>query len=277
MKNSLPIKSSHFLVLIALIMFSCKAKIRLFNFDTEAIKIGNLVENVEANYINQTELSVKFQIKFEKNEKKQVLQGLYRIKEDSIIWLSIGPTLGLEAVRGVLSEDTVAFINRMDKTYYNGNFDIIKRLLKIYIDYKIVENVLLNKLITSGNKEFTVDYIRNNYNYIVKNNRYTLIKKENQKRLKENLSLEEKIDSISIIPEIYKVERISYQNKGEKLTIYFNDFKKEKKELFPHNILLKYSNNGESTIFDIKIKQVSMGKNIKYPFKIPYKRYTEIE
>ncbi|HRS19114.1 MAG TPA: DUF4292 domain-containing protein, partial [Bacteroidales bacterium] len=81
------------------------------------------------------------------NPKPIQIKGTIRVKKDSIIWVSITPALNIEAVRCVLTPDSVRYINRIDKTYYEGGYDIIQKITAVPMNYSALQSVLLNEMI----------------------------------------------------------------------------------------------------------------------------------
>lgn len=260
-----------------IIITSCKAKHGIFSGYNKEIKIYNLLENIEKNYSDFNTISVKFQIKYEKNEKKQIIHGIYRIKRDSLIWVSMGPTVGMEVFRAVLYNDSISFINRFDKTYYSGNYSYIKELFKISFNYRNIENILSNKLVFIDKyNSLWKDYLIKNYDYEIRNEKYFLI--SNKKKYGEENILNSLMDTIIILPVIYKIEKLNWtENKlNRKFSIEFSNFKKVKEDFFPNNMKFNIKEDKVNIVLNIKIRQISIDKKLKYPYKIPNKKYKRI-
>ena len=46
------------------------------------------------------------------------LSGQLRIRKDSLVWLSVTATMGMEVLRAKISNDSVWIVNRLEKTYF---------------------------------------------------------------------------------------------------------------------------------------------------------------
>ena len=57
-------------------------------------------------------------VEYSEDKGKTSLKGQLRIQSDSLIWLTFSPALGIEAARVLLTNDSVKFINRLNKTYF---------------------------------------------------------------------------------------------------------------------------------------------------------------
>jgi len=269
-----------FLIVLSVIgLTSCKAKFKLFKTDTEEIKINSLITNIENYYVDYNSISVKFQVKFENENKRQILHGIYRIKKDSLIWLSMGPSLGIEIIRGVMDKDSLKFINRYNKTYYIGSYDYLKKISNADFNYKSIENILSNKIIFENNTSiFWKDYLTKNYSYDISDRKYKLEKKEKVEIEDYTDSFIKALSEIVVLPDIYKIEEYNWndENSGRNLSIKYGDFKKVKDRYFPDNINVNIAEENDTVNFNLKLKQKSFDKKLKYPFKIPNKKYQRV-
>ena len=76
------------------------------------------------------------------------LSGQLRMRKDSIIWLSVTATMGVEVLRAKVSNDSVWLVNRLEKTYLAEPLDSLAQQLGEYrIDrLPMVQFVLLNNI-----------------------------------------------------------------------------------------------------------------------------------
>ncbi|MDJ0365654.1 DUF4292 domain-containing protein [Hymenobacter sp. H14-R3] len=65
-----------------------------------------------------------------------------RIRRDSAIWLS-GSLLGIEGVRALLTPDSVRVVNRLEKTYFAGDYAYLSQLLNVPVTYHQMQDILL--------------------------------------------------------------------------------------------------------------------------------------
>lgn len=72
------------------------------------------------------------------------LSGQLRIRRDSILWLSISATMGVEAVRAKVSNDSVWVINRLDKTYLAEPLDTFSALIGMPLSLSVIQSLLLD-------------------------------------------------------------------------------------------------------------------------------------
>ncbi len=72
------------------------------------------------------------------------LSGQLRMRHDSLIWLSVTATMGVEVLRAKISNDSVWILNRLEKTYLAKPLDSIAIQLGMPISIPWVENLLLD-------------------------------------------------------------------------------------------------------------------------------------
>ena len=72
------------------------------------------------------------------------LAGQIRMRKDSLIWLTVTATMGVEVLRAKVSNDSVSFINRMEKTYLAEPLDSVSAQLGIPLSLPWVQTMLLN-------------------------------------------------------------------------------------------------------------------------------------
>lgn len=90
-------------------------------------------------------LGVKGRLVYEDATRKFSSALSVRLRQDSLIWFSAAPALGIEVLRGVMDAHTLSFINRVQKTYYVYAYKELEEMLGHDISYAFVENLLLGQ------------------------------------------------------------------------------------------------------------------------------------
>jgi hypothetical protein len=70
------------------------------------------------------------------------------MKKDSIIWISVNALLGIEAVRAIITPDTVILANKIENTVQYRTFDYLKEVSKLPVDFRTLQDLII------GNKVF---------------------------------------------------------------------------------------------------------------------------
>lgn len=100
-----------------------------------------------------------------------------RAKKDSLIWFSLSPGLGVEAIRGLLSQEKIQIRNRMGTEDLNLSYAEFERRFGIKLSLGLVQNILWgdspfpasyeDRLIRVG-KKFELTQVRDQVRYFSK-------------------------------------------------------------------------------------------------------------
>ena len=90
-------------------------------------------------------MTAKVAIDVEGNGKAfENLSGQVRMRRDSLTWLSVTATMGVEALRVKISTDSVWMVNRMDKTYLAEPIDTLATQLGLPLSLPWIQTLLLD-------------------------------------------------------------------------------------------------------------------------------------
>jgi len=100
-----------------------------------------------------------------------------RAKKDSLIWFSLSPGLGVEAIRGLLSQEKIQILNRMGTEDINLSYAEFERRYGIKLSLGLVQNILWgdspfpasyeDRLVRVG-KKFELTQVRDQVRYFSK-------------------------------------------------------------------------------------------------------------
>ena len=72
------------------------------------------------------------------------LSGQIRMRKDSLIWLNVTATMGVEVLRVKVSNDSIWILNRMEKTYLAEPLDTVSAQLGMPLSLPLVQTLLLD-------------------------------------------------------------------------------------------------------------------------------------
>jgi hypothetical protein len=72
------------------------------------------------------------------------LSGQLRMRNDSLVWLSLTATMGVEVLRAKVSNDSIWMVNRLEKTYLAEPLDSVAVQLGIPISLPWIQTLLLD-------------------------------------------------------------------------------------------------------------------------------------
>jgi len=207
------------------------------------------------------------------NGKTNDLKINIRIRKDSAIWVSISAGVGLEAARVMLTKDSVMFLNRIDKTFFAGNYQFINRMINAQVDFDIVQALL------TGNDFKWYDY--QELKASIDNQSYQL-ESAHRRKLKKYSKLNEEMNviyqSIWLNPFTFKIERIKIKeikNNNKKIDAFYSNFKSINNQVLPMQYDITISAN-EDVVIDATLIKAELDDDLSFPFNIPSK-YEEIK
>jgi hypothetical protein len=211
--------------------------------------------------------SAKFSAEYSNEGKENSFNGQIRIRKDSLIWISLIPMLGIEAVRLMISQDTVKLINRLNNTYFIGDYEYVNRFLNTNIDYDLLQAFLLG-----NDLQF---YEEAKFRASIDRGEYKLSTGERQKLKKfvrnsqENLKIF--IQNIWLDPVNFKITRTDVKEirrDNIKLESTYGAFEAVEGQLFPRE--MNYIIWAVNTIrVKADFSRMVINVPLQFPFKIP--------
>ncbi|UJP63326.1 DUF4292 domain-containing protein [Mongoliitalea daihaiensis] len=115
--------------------FSCAKKPNLYTSD-------EIMQEFEGIYFDFEYLSSRGRIVLEESNGK-VTKGTinFRAKKDSVIWFSVTPGLGLEALRGIVTKDYIRIKDRLNGEDINMSFAEMKDRFDLNLSFDLIQNL----------------------------------------------------------------------------------------------------------------------------------------
>jgi len=234
-----------------------------------------LTNKLKEHEVKFDQFSAKFNVTYEVDRKKTNLSGNLRIDYDRIIWISITPALGIEAVRFMLTPDSIKYLNRMSNTYFLRDFAYINQLLNRTLDYDMVQSFLI------GN-DFSL-YESNTFKASVENQQYKLSTTDRRKLRRYVRQSEEEISipiqSIWLDPENFKVSKVllkEAERDNRRFVATYGEFEEIEGKLIPTSLDFKVEAEDNKIRIQISYSKIQFDQEQTYPFRIP-ENYTEIK
>lgn len=246
---------------LSLIFAACSKK-------TLSFKDAEIADEFAVNDLMFEYLTTNSKIKFSNDDKNLSATANIRLKKDSIIWVSITPGFGIEAARGIITKDSLIFINRMNKEYSAYNFEELSKEFNFNINFDLLQSVLLGDMPVEPDDE---DMVKKESNYYV-------VKQE-----KGPITINNFVDARSL-----KLERVAMQDRSKEevfgktrtrnntLTLRYNDFQMLSEQVFPYENLvsLDYQRDGKKRKTEIEIQHKKANitdEALRFPFSVPEK------
>lgn len=190
-----------------------------------------------------------------------------RIRKDSAIWISITPLLGIEAIRVLITRDSLMVLDRVHKVYKTRDYNYLEEVLKTDVNYDIIQAVVVGNYFPYLKNE----KLRSMYEdepYVI----LSTLNKRQSKRVQEEKDPSKPIIQDFWIDGNYRIakSRITDDKKDRWVEASYKNFLDVNSELFPGNLVVTISSTSP-TIIKIEYTKVTAGEPFSLPFSVPEK------
>ncbi len=270
---------------------------------SENIRPNKLYKYLEENKFEFNNLTLKFSAEIFSAESSETFSGIIRMQKDSIIWISLR-SYNIEGARICITQDSVKYLNRLDNTYYLGDFSFFTDKFQIDLDYNAIESILTNNFFFYPE---TVDTLKSVANFkpcddssfycmsSISQRKYTRyyvddkrpnrwerkLDKETADTIDNNLKYESNefvFQIVKVYPELFRVSDMYIENyiQQQSLYIFYDKLTKCGHQFFPYIMSIELFTPLFETKLVITIESVTINsESMSYPFKIADK-YTEL-
>ena len=264
---SLPV--AHCSLLIAIIFILCSCSTNKSTSSLRTLSANHILREVEDNRFEFDNLETKFNAKIEGNNIG--LKGQLRMQNDSAIWVSLSLKLGIEVARVMITEDSVKFINRTNKTYFVESVDKFQEQLPSEVTMQFLQDLLVgNDILSSKNDKFKVTIEDNNYK--LESDRKTFWITPKTFKIKSS-----QLSAVSSQRQWSKSvsESVSKSVSESTVSVNYDNFQEINGKLLPTKIILNFNEEFDINI-EIDYSEVKIGEELEFPFNIS-KKFNKIK
>lgn len=251
-KTLIKLLSRTLTVLILLFVLGCKSSKQISSSSELNTKLTakQLIKEHQKKEPKFKTLQARVKVDYVQGDKSQSHTINLRMEKDKTIWLSA--TLGI--VRAKITPENVSFYNKLDNTYFDGDFSLISDLLGTKLDFEKVQNILLGNAIYNLKDD--------SYNTDTHEGSYVLSPK-NQNQLFEIFYL--------LNPSHFKMDsqQLTQPLEQRMLEIDYKDYQEVDKQIVPQNVKVIALEKDFETIITMEFKSVSLNSDLNFPFRIP--------
>jgi len=246
-------------LLLLLLAFSCKTA-KTVSSDgeiTSDLSARQLIKNNTKNIANFTTLTARVKADYSRKDESKGTTINLRMEKDKTIWMSAPFSMA----KVLITPKKVSFYNKLDNTYFDGDFELLSDFVGTDLDFDKVQNILLGEALYDLKKEeFVASTFENSY----------LLQPKNQRDLFEIFYL--------LNPSHFKMDSQQFTQSIEKrhLQIDYKKYQEVEKQTLPQNIKIIALESYDETIIDLEYRSVALNEKIRFPFRIP-SGYKKIE
>ena len=257
-----------FSIFLSSVFFSsCSSQKKIIKAPIKEEGADYLFDKLKLNELRFDWFSSKFSANYKNKGESNSFDGQIRMRRDSVIWLSFTPLLGIEVFRMILTEDSVKFINRINNTYFIGDYNYVNKYLNTNIDFDILQSFMIgNDLSFYENGKFRASLDGDLY-------KLSTAERTKLKKFVRNSQEQLKIliQNIWIDPQSFKITRADVKEirkQNLKLEANYSDFEKVEDQLFPKEVSFDiYADNNIHV--SVQFNRININTPQLFPFRIP--------
>ena len=239
--------------LLSLVFFvsSCSTEKHLGKSNLKSLSANHLIREIEDNKFDFDNLEAKIGVNLKGNDSFG-LKGQLRMKKDSVIWISLSLKLGIEVGRVMITQDSIKYINRSNKTYLAESIDTFKKNFPIDLSIQNLQDLLIG----NDNNLRNADRSR----VVIDNDRYNLELTSKENNFAKN---------VFVTPQTFKISEYHIKDSNNELgiKIQYDEFDNVDGKLIPSKIIFEdYKFNVEINYSDIKKVE-----KLDFPFNVSSK------
>jgi hypothetical protein len=230
--------------------------------ETKKIDTAQLIETalqkLNANRVGFKTFSAKVDVDYRGGDDKHYdVNANMRMYKDSLIWVSVNAVFGIEAMRMLITKDSVFLLDKLNKSYQVRSIDYLQEVSGLPLSLSTLQNILV------GNPVF-ID--SNVVAYSSDNNIISLLSiGSNFKNLatinsNSNVLVHSKMDDVDI-------------SRSRTAELNYDDYESKKGRLFSSKRRITIAEKNKLDI-SLNFKQYEFDDEVSFPFSIPknYKR-----
>ena len=210
-----------------------------------------LKEKIENNKNKFSYLMLRSQATIVNNGSTNQFNLSIRLKNEEKILIS--GSLLIPLFKGLLSKNDFTFYEKLNKSFYNGNYDYISDLLNFDFSLVSFQNLITGKPIESlKNQKLKQSF---------ENKNYVLSSYNRKSKLYHKYYFE---------PITFNLKKQVFTDENNKiLTVEYRDYKLIENNFYPQKVIINKKNNEKELKISLNSKIRRINEKISFPFKIP--------
>lgn len=246
-------KYIQFGIVLMLLVTSCKSTKEAAGGDVSNFSTRKLINSHVSADFGSTTLNAKITAKYKDAKSSASFSVKLRMEKDKTIWLS-ATKFGIPVAKAKITPTRVSYYEKLNRTYFDGDFALISKFLGTEFDYGKLQNLLLGQAI--------LDLKKGKYSSDYKNESYELLPKRSNE-LYEILFV--------MNPENFKLKSQQVKSRSDEqlLAVSYPNYTVVDGETIPKKIAIRAIDKKAITTINMEYKSVVLDEELRFPFKIP--------
>jgi hypothetical protein len=117
-----------------------------------------ILDKIKQPNYNYTWFFAKAKIEIEDSKNNNTVNAIIKMKNDSIIWISLNALMGIEISRMLITKDTVKMLDKFNKKYYTYDFNYVRKVTNMpTLDFAMLQKIILGTDLNFDEKNASVE------------------------------------------------------------------------------------------------------------------------
>jgi hypothetical protein len=238
------------LVMLFMVMGACKSTKNATNASAKEKSARVVLNNFEDNRPKFKTVNGRIKAGYTSVDDSQSINITYRIEKDKAIWMS-AKLMGLLTVAKVyITPDRFQYYEKINRTYFDGNFAMAKAFLGVEVNFQNLQNLLIGQpMFELKRKQMIFD-----------DDAYVFLQNINNV-----LAYSAMINNKDFI---LSAQSLRSQN-NESLEVDYQKFQTINRKRFPSRIQMLAKKDEDRIVIDLEYRSMTFDEELSFPFSIP--------
>lgn len=239
------------IILLGVCLFfpSCKSFKELSAGRIKKIQPDSLFSALEKSRLQYEWFSAKARVNYKDKSISKSFTAAIRMRRDSVIWISVTTTLGVEAARLLMRNDSVFFIDRLNKIYKHEPLSCLEQFVPFPFTIGILQNILIGNPMLEVSENTKVKQEKESYTLSSASDKYKYAVTFDAANLR------------------ISTEYLTDIQSNRSISLVFADYLSEADRLFSYARVISVKAD-ESSELSLKFSKVKWDEPLTFPFQV---------
>ncbi len=237
---------------MAIVLASCKGTssvLKKKDLKTESIKA--ILANYSKSSPDFDAMRGRLKCIYDDGKNQQNVNISFRFKKDEVLWMSAKLAGLIELAKMKITPGNIQFYERIDQSYFDGDFQLVSSFLGIELEYSQIQNLLLGLAVKEVEPENS-----------------DLQSLENHFQISTNY--ENNIAQVLIIDaKTFKLKQQILKKNDKLIQIDYPKYQIVNKMSFPEELSIIADDQKDKVGLFLTYKNINLNDDLRFPFRIP--------
>ena len=240
------------LFILLLLISSCGgSKSALKESDLKIETLKAIIKNYDLYKPNFKTMRGRLKGAYDDGYSQQSINISYRFQKDETLWMSARLAGLFEVAKMMITPNNIKFYERLDNSYFDGDFKLVSDFIGLELNYSQIENLLLGQaikpvLIGQTNFETFDGYYQLNTTY------------------KDGV-----FQTLILDAKTFKIKEQILTKDDKQVKIIYSAYQMVEKNAFPVELIILASDGEDVNNINLTYKNIKLNDELNFPFRMP--------